>query len=85
MLILLAFQHFYMTKSEAFASDFVDSLKSCDLQDFYCCMKKKEELLFAVVNQQKGMLLTMGKKHFNKLVMLSQEIYVPASDGLLSH
>lgn len=27
----------------------------------------------------------MGKKHFNKLVMLSQEIYVPASDGLLSH
>ena len=26
MLILLTFQHFYMTKSEAFASDFVDSL-----------------------------------------------------------
>ena len=32
MLILLTFQHFYMTKSEAFASDFVDSLK-CSLLD----------------------------------------------------
>ena len=47
--------------------------------------EKKEELLFTVVNRQKEMPLTMGKKHFNKLVMLSQEIYVPASDGLLSH
>ena len=27
MLILLTFQHFYMTKSEALTSDFVDSLK----------------------------------------------------------
>ena len=27
MLILLTFQLFYMTKSEAFASDFVDSLE----------------------------------------------------------
>ena len=33
MLIILTFQHFYMTKSEALTSDFVDSLRGHKIRE----------------------------------------------------
>jgi hypothetical protein len=45
MLILLTFQHFYMTKSEAFASDFVDSLKHPKTGAFECA----DQIFFLMV------------------------------------
>lgn len=71
--------------SEILAKDQLENHKSCDLQDFYCCMKKKRRTPICCCEPTERNAPDHGQKHFNKLVMLSQEIYVPASDGLLSH
>ena len=46
MLILLTFRHFYMTKSEALTSDFVDSLRAAGKAALCYCGKRNKFVIF---------------------------------------